>query len=97
MDSVRRYQNHGVHVYARQLIKYFQDAAAQNSIIFKPFVCSGSDNVANRLILASALSRANRHFCKHDRLWRIGGASYAATAGPPGRDLQSALPHHVCR
>jgi glycosyltransferase involved in cell wall biosynthesis len=77
----RRYQNHGVHVYARQLLKYFQDAAAQNSIIFKPFVCSGSDNLANRLDFCEHVEPSESPLLRHDRLWRMGGASYTAVRG----------------
>lgn len=74
----RRYQNHGVHVYARQLLQYFQSSAAQESIIFKPFVCASCDNVANGLAASNSFTPAESPLLKYDRLWRLGGASYTA-------------------
>jgi glycosyltransferase involved in cell wall biosynthesis len=77
----RRYQNHGVHVYARQLLQYFQSSAAQESIIFKPFVCAEADNIANSVAPCECFEPATAPLLNHDRLWRLGGASYTAMRG----------------
>ena len=74
----RRYQNHGVHVYARHLLQYFQTAAAQESIIFKPFVFAGCDNVANGMAAGKSFIPTEAPLLHYDRLWRVGGASYTA-------------------
>ncbi len=72
----RRYQNHGVHVYARHLLQHFQSAAAQESIIFKPFVSGRCDNVANDLAATNTFQPTDAPLLHYDRLWRIGGAGY---------------------
>ena len=74
----RRYQNHGVHVYARHLLQHFQSAAAQECIIFKPFVSDRCDNVANGMAASESFQPVQAPLLQYDRLWRVGGASYTA-------------------
>jgi len=74
----RRYQNHGVHVYARHLLQHFQSAAAQECIIFKAFVSDRCDNVANGMAASESFQPVQAPLLQYDRLWRVGGASYTA-------------------
>lgn len=79
----RRYQNHGVHVYARHLLQHFHSAAARESIIFKPFVSSDCDNVANDIAAGPGLEPTHAPLLHYDRLWRVGGCSYTAARAKP--------------
>src|SRR5947209_12599494 len=63
----RRYENHGVHVYARQLLQYFQSAAAKESIIFKPYVCAEADNIANRVAACDCFEPTAAPLLNYDR------------------------------
>lgn len=67
-------RNHGVHVYAAQLLNYFRDLGSQYSVQVRPYVSAGLDNVANTLQAAPGFQPKQTGLLRHSRLWRFGGA-----------------------
>jgi len=71
-------RNHGVYVYAAQLLNYFRELGSEYSVHVRPYVSAGSDNVANTLKAAPGFQPKQTGLLKHSRLWRFGGASALA-------------------
>lgn len=72
-----RYSNHGIQVYARNLLRALQHAAPQYSMEIRPFISAteGLDAAASEL--PGCRPRKTR-LLRFDRIWRYGGAAAAA-------------------
>jgi glycosyltransferase involved in cell wall biosynthesis len=70
-----RYRNHGIQVYARNLLGSLRDAAPRYGMEIRPFVSAG--NMAAFKKEPNFLPRKTS-LLQFDRLWRYGGASIAA-------------------
>ena len=74
-----RYRNHGVHVYAGNLLAQFQRLGPQHGIEIRPYTCAGADNYANGFGAAPGFQPRKTRLLKFDRLWRYGGACALAS------------------
>jgi len=75
-------RNHGVYVYALQLLNHFREFGSQYSVQVRPYVSAGSDNVANSLAPVPGFAPRQTGLLKHSRLWRFGGACTLAAMEP---------------
>jgi len=78
-------RNHGVYVYAKELLGYFREMAPQYSVEIAPYISPGSDNGANQFAAAPGFRPRPTRLLGNSRAWRWGGASLLATAS--GADL----------
>ena len=74
-----RARNHGIHVYARQLLANFRELGAQNGVEVVPYVSSQVDNDANGFTAAEGFAPCQTRLLKFDRMWRFGGACALAS------------------
>jgi glycosyltransferase involved in cell wall biosynthesis len=72
-----RYRNHGIQVYARNLLGSLRDAAPHHGMEIRPFVSLTGDDLAACKEGSNFLPRKTS-LLQFDRLWRYGGASVAA-------------------
>lgn len=72
-------RNHGIHVYARQLLTHFRDLGSQYGIEIMPYVSPSIDNEANSFTAAEGFTPRSTGLLKFDRLWRFGGACALAS------------------
>src|SRR5262249_33139493 len=78
-------RNHGVYVYAKELLGYFREMAPQYSVEIAPYISPGSDNGATQFAGAPGFRPGPTRLLRNSRAWRWGGASLLATAS--GADL----------
>lgn len=74
-----RARNHGIYVYARQLLANFRELGAQHGVEIVPYVSSQVDNDANGFAAAEGFVPRETRLLKFDRLWRFGGACALAS------------------
>ena len=74
-------RNHGIHVYARELLGYFREMGPKYSVEIAPYVSYGTDNVANQFAAAPGFRPRQTRLLKYSRLWRWGGAQLLASIG----------------
>jgi glycosyltransferase involved in cell wall biosynthesis len=67
-------RNHGVHVYARELLTHFREIAPNYLVEVSPFVSAGVDNEACMFPAAPGFKPRETSLLKCSRLWRFGGA-----------------------
>src|SRR2546421_7680899 len=67
------FRNHGIYVYARNLLAQFRELAVQHSVEVRPFVCAAAGNDANGFPAAPGFRPTSASLLKFDRLWRYGG------------------------
>jgi glycosyltransferase involved in cell wall biosynthesis len=72
-----RYCNHGIQVYARNLLSALRDAAPKSGMEIRPFVSSADESDAVLNEEAGFRPRKTR-LLRFDRIWRYGGATAAA-------------------
>lgn len=81
-----RFRNMGTYVYAQNLISQFRRVDGQSEgIEFCVFNCPGFANDANLLQPGGSVSLSGTKWLRHERLWKLGGASRAASG--VGADL----------
>ncbi len=73
-----RYRNHGIQVYARNLLDALRQAAPRYGIEIRPFVSSTEEVCAGTFHEGPGFRPRKTRLLKFDRLWRYGGASAAA-------------------
>jgi glycosyltransferase involved in cell wall biosynthesis len=73
-----RYRNHGIQVYARNLLGSLRDAAAAHGMEIRPFVSSAEDSNATAFAEGPNFRPRKTVLLQFDRVWRYGGASAAA-------------------
>ena len=71
-----RYRNHGIQVYARNLLGALRESAPRYDMEIRPFISSTIDDVA--LEDGPNFRPRKTSLLKFDRLWRYGGATAAA-------------------
>lgn len=74
-------RNHGIHVYARQLLGYFRDHANEHAVEVTPFVSSSAANDANAFGPARGFRPRQTELLRFSRVWRFGGACMLASRG----------------
>jgi glycosyltransferase involved in cell wall biosynthesis len=74
-------RNHGIHVYAKQLLGHFRDLAPRYSVEIMPSACSAADNCANQFTAAPGFQPKQSRLLKNSRAWRWGGANLMASLG----------------
>lgn len=74
----RRFINHGIHVYARELLIAFGQMARERGLEITPFQSPGFDSVADALPQRAGLKQQQTSLLESDRLWRYGGSAIAA-------------------
>ena len=79
----RRWTNHGIHVYARNLLAHFQQLGAQHGLEIRPYTCEKVRNVANYFAAVPGFSPRQTKLLRFDRLWRYGGACALASTQRP--------------
>jgi glycosyltransferase involved in cell wall biosynthesis len=67
-------RHHGVHIYARQLLKRFRVLSPEYSIDIAPFCSRGDEAFANGFSAAPGFQPRETALLKRSRLWRFGGA-----------------------
>ena len=72
-------RNHGINVYAGNLLSHFRDLAAEYSVEIAPFVCSEMENTANGFAAAPGFKPRNTRLLRRSRTWRWGGAHLLAS------------------
>jgi glycosyltransferase involved in cell wall biosynthesis len=72
-------RNHGIHVYARQLLAHFRELGSHYGVEVMPYVSPSVDNEANTFVAASGFVPRRTSLLKFDRLWRFGGACALAS------------------
>jgi alpha-1,3-rhamnosyl/mannosyltransferase len=72
-------RNHGINVYAGNLLSHFRDLAEKYSVEIQPFVSSGTENAANGLAASPGFSPRKTRLLRHSRWWRWGGAHLVAS------------------
>jgi glycosyltransferase involved in cell wall biosynthesis len=72
-------RNHGIHVYAKNLLGHFRDLAPRYAVEITPYVCVAADNDANQLASAPGFQPKQTRLLKHSRVWRWGGANLVAS------------------
>src|SRR5215471_5813403 len=75
----KRWSNHGVHVYASNLLAQFHQLGPPEGIEVRPYVCGAVDNHANDLTARPGFRPRPTSLLKFDRLWRFGGACTLAS------------------
>jgi glycosyltransferase involved in cell wall biosynthesis len=73
-----RYRNHGIQVYARNLLGALAHAAPRWAMEIRPFVSSTAECDAGSLEEGPGFRPRKTRLLEFDRLWRYGGASAAA-------------------
>lgn len=73
--------NHGIQVYAQQLLNHFRDLAPRYSVEIVPYVCSAANNRANEFAAAPGFRPRQTRLLNHSRSWRWGGANLLASLG----------------
>ena len=73
-----RYRNHGIHVYARNLLSSLRDAAHRYGMEIRPFVSGREEPTAAALQEGPNFIPRKTSLLRFDRLWRYGGATAAA-------------------
>jgi glycosyltransferase involved in cell wall biosynthesis len=72
-----KYQNHGIQVYARNLLAALKNATPQHGMEIRPFISAANDY--GDIVEESVGFRPRKtSLIQSDRLWRYGGASVAA-------------------
>lgn len=71
-------RNHGVSVYARELLTRFRAMGPDCPVEVMPYVCAGADNAANQFSASPEFRPQQASWLKHSRLWRWGGANLRA-------------------
>jgi glycosyltransferase involved in cell wall biosynthesis len=71
-----RYRNHGIQVYARNLLGALRESASRYGMEIRPFISSMTNDVA--LEDGPNFRPRKTSLLKFDRLWRYGGATAAA-------------------
>jgi glycosyltransferase involved in cell wall biosynthesis len=72
-------RNHGIYVYARQLLHYFRELSRQYELEVVPYVSPRVENDANFFTAATGFTPRSTGLLKFDRLWRFGGACALAS------------------
>ena len=72
-------RNHGIHVYARQLLAHFRELGPQYGVEVMPYVSRRVDNEANSFTASEGFTPHQTRLLKFDRLWRFGGACALAS------------------
>jgi glycosyltransferase involved in cell wall biosynthesis len=67
-------RNHGIYVYARQLLHHFREMGPQYGVDLMPYVSPRVENDANAFKAAAGFTPRETGLLKFDRLWRFGGA-----------------------
>jgi glycosyltransferase involved in cell wall biosynthesis len=78
-------RNHGVHVYARNLLAQFRELSREYGVEIRPYTCEAVDNDANGLAATRGFQPRATGLLKFSRIWRFGGA--CALASIRGVDL----------
>ncbi len=78
-------RNHGVYVYALNLLAHFREIAPRHQVEITPYVSSAMENDANRFEAAPGFNPRQTGLLKFSRLWRFGGACSLTTV--QGADL----------
>jgi len=78
-------RNHGIYVYAKELLGYFREMAPRYSVEISPYVSPGSDNGANQFAAAPGFRPRSTRLLERSRAWRWGGASLVTSFS--GADL----------
>ncbi len=73
-----RYRNHGIQVYARNLLGSLRDAAPRHGMEIRPFVSAREEPAAATLQAGPNFHPRKTSLLQFDRLWRYGGATLAA-------------------
>ena len=73
-----RYRNHGIHVYACNLLNALRHAAPRYGMEIRPFVSSAEECNAGALEEGAGFRPRKTRLLRFDRLWRYGGATAAA-------------------
>jgi glycosyltransferase involved in cell wall biosynthesis len=73
-----RYSNHGIQVYARNLLGSLRDAASRYGMEIRPFVSSTEEPNAEVFEEGPSFRPRKTSLLQFDRLWRYGGATAAA-------------------
>jgi glycosyltransferase involved in cell wall biosynthesis len=73
-----RYRNHGIQVYARNLLGALRDTAAAYDMEIRPFVSSAAETNLPEFVESENFRPHKTSFLQFDRVWRYGGASVAA-------------------
>jgi glycosyltransferase involved in cell wall biosynthesis len=68
-------RNHGIYVYAKELLGYFREMAPQYAVEIAPYVSPHSDNGANQFGSAPGFRPRSTGLLDRSRAWRWGGAS----------------------
>lgn len=72
-----RYQNHGIQVYARNLLGALRNAAPQYGMEIRPFVCPAKES-NSAIGEEPGFHPRKTRLLSFDRIWRYGGATAAA-------------------
>lgn len=73
-----RYRNHGIQVYARNLLGALRDAAPAHGMEIRPFVSSPAAGELPEFVASKNFLPRKTSLLQFDRFWRYGGASAAA-------------------
>ena len=73
-----RYRNHGIQVYARNLLGSLRDASPRHGMEIRPFVSAREEPAAATLQAGPNFHPRKTSLLQFDRLWRYGGATLAA-------------------
>jgi len=68
-------RNHGIYVYAKELLGYFREMAPQCGVEIAPYVSPFNDNDANQFAAAPGFRPRSTRLLDRSRAWRWGGAS----------------------
>jgi glycosyltransferase involved in cell wall biosynthesis len=71
-------QNHGISVYARELLTRFRGMGPDCPVEVMPYVCAGANNAANQFAKCPGFRPRQTRLLKHSRAWRWGGANLVA-------------------
>src|SRR5437867_2008639 len=78
-------RNHGIHVYAKELLAHFRQMAPRHDVEIAPFTSLSGENAANELAAGPGFRPRPTRLLDRGRMWRWGGASMLATMS--GADL----------
>jgi glycosyltransferase involved in cell wall biosynthesis len=73
-----RYRNHGIHVYARNLLGALRDTATAYDMEIRPFVSSAAETNLPEFVKSKNFRSRKTSLLQFNRVWRYGGASVAA-------------------
>lgn len=76
----RQALNHGVNVYANNLLRQFRKLAPEYSVEIAPYISTG-DNATPAIADSPGFRARRTRLLTHSRLWRFGGASALACFG----------------